>query len=110
MTRLCIHVRVVLVAINVNIIVNVLNVFNPMTIFTQKYDQNFSSHHDNHVQDDGGRVDEQIDKNTGAQVSAQALTWSYANVRNIYSLILLLHLTTIYVFIIIFNMTIDSNS
>merc|ERR1712029_93160 len=33
-----------------------------------------------HVKDDGGRVDEQIDKNTGAQVSAQALTWSYANV------------------------------
>jgi len=33
-----------------------------------------------HVKDDGGRVDEQIDKNTGAQTSAQALTWSYANV------------------------------
>ena len=43
-----------------------------------------SSHHDNRVQDDGGRVDEQIDKNTGAQVSAQALTWSYANVRTIH--------------------------
>ena len=28
-------------------------------------------------------MDEQIDKNTGAQVSAQALTWSYANVRNL---------------------------
>ena len=26
-------------------------------------------------------MDEQIDKNTGAQTSAQALTWSYANVR-----------------------------
>jgi len=32
-----------------------------------------------HVKDDGGRVDEQIDRNTGAQASAQSLTWSYAN-------------------------------
>merc|ERR1712013_252714 len=33
-----------------------------------------------HVKDDGGRIDEQIDKYTGAQASAQALTWSYANI------------------------------
>merc|ERR1711997_1255725 len=31
------------------------------------------------VKDDGGRVDEQIDRNTGAQASAESLTWSYAN-------------------------------
>ena len=41
MTRLCLNVKVVLVAISVNIIVNVLNVFNPMTDFHNKYDQNF---------------------------------------------------------------------
>ena len=29
---------------------------------------------------DAGRIDEQIDKNTGAQASAQGLTWSYANI------------------------------
>lgn len=33
-----------------------------------------------YVKDDGGRIDEQIDKFTGAQASAQALTWSYANI------------------------------
>ena len=33
-----------------------------------------------YVKDDGGRIDEQIDKNTGAQTSAAALTWSYANI------------------------------
>lgn len=33
-----------------------------------------------HVSSDGGRVDEQIDKYTGAQASAQGLTWSYANI------------------------------
>jgi len=33
-----------------------------------------------HVQDADGRIDEQIDKNTGAQCSAQSLTWSLANV------------------------------
>jgi len=33
-----------------------------------------------HVQADGGRIDEQIDKNTGAQASAKGLTWSYANI------------------------------
>ena len=33
-----------------------------------------------HVKDDGGRVDEQIDKFTGAQASAEGLTWSYANI------------------------------
>jgi len=32
-----------------------------------------------HVQNDGGRIDEQIDKNTGSQTSAKGLTWSYAN-------------------------------
>ena len=32
------------------------------------------------VQDAGGRIDEQIDKNTGAQTSAAGLTWSYANI------------------------------
>ena len=32
------------------------------------------------VKNDGGRIDEQIDKNTGAQASAASLTWSYANV------------------------------
>ena len=34
----------------------------------------------NYVKDDGGRIDEQIDKFSGAQTSAQALTWSYANI------------------------------
>ena len=33
-----------------------------------------------HVKDDGGRIDEQIDKNTGVQASAEGLTWSYANI------------------------------
>jgi len=33
-----------------------------------------------HVQDAGGRIDEQIDKFNGAQVSAEGLTWSYANI------------------------------
>ena len=33
-----------------------------------------------YVKDDGGRIDEQIDKNTGQQTSAAALTWSYANI------------------------------
>ena len=33
-----------------------------------------------HVKDDGGRIDEQIDKHTGAQASAEGLTWSYANI------------------------------
>jgi len=33
-----------------------------------------------YVKDDGGRIDEQIDKHTGAQTSAAALTWSYANI------------------------------
>jgi glucoamylase len=32
-----------------------------------------------HVKNDGGRIDEQIDKNTGSQTSAKGLTWSYAN-------------------------------
>merc|ERR1711892_1065534 len=34
----------------------------------------------NHVKDDGGKIDEQIDKNTGKQASAEDLTWSYANI------------------------------
>jgi len=33
-----------------------------------------------HVQDADGRMDEQIDKHTGAQASARGLTWSYANI------------------------------
>jgi len=33
-----------------------------------------------HVQDADGRIDEQIDKRTGVQASAQGLTWSYANI------------------------------
>ena len=33
-----------------------------------------------HVKNDDGRIDEQIDRNTGAQASAQGLTWSYANI------------------------------
>jgi len=33
-----------------------------------------------YVNSDDGRIDEQIDKNTGAQTSAQGLTWSYANI------------------------------
>ena len=33
-----------------------------------------------HVASDGGKIDEQIDKNTGQQASAEHLTWSYANI------------------------------
>ena len=33
-----------------------------------------------YVKDDGGRIDEQIDKFSGDQTSAAALTWSYANI------------------------------
>ena len=33
-----------------------------------------------YVNSDDGRIDEQIDKNTGVQTSAQGLTWSYANI------------------------------
>jgi len=33
-----------------------------------------------HVKADGGKIDEQIDKNTGVQASAEDLTWSYANI------------------------------
>ena len=81
MTRLWMHVKVnIIVNVLVNTIVGVLNVFTVHNKYVQK--KQFSSYHDHHhAQDDGGRVDEQIDKNTGAQVSAQALTWSYANVR-----------------------------
>jgi glucoamylase len=35
-----------------------------------------------HVKDDGGEIDEQIDRETGTQKSAKNLTWSYANVLN----------------------------
>jgi hypothetical protein len=34
-----------------------------------------------HVKNDGGKIDEQIDRNTGKQgMSAESLTWSYANI------------------------------
>ena len=33
-----------------------------------------------YVKDDGGRIDEQMDKISGAQLSAKSLTWSYANI------------------------------
>ena len=33
-----------------------------------------------YVERDLPRVDEQIDKSSGAQISAQSLTWSYANI------------------------------
>jgi GH15 family glucan-1,4-alpha-glucosidase len=33
-----------------------------------------------HVKSKDGHVDEQISKQTGAQVSAKDLTWSYANI------------------------------
>ena len=33
-----------------------------------------------HIAADGGKVDEQIDKFTGKQASAEHLTWSYANI------------------------------
>ena len=33
-----------------------------------------------YVKSDGGKIDEQIDKFTGAQASAEHLTWSYANI------------------------------
>merc|ERR1719394_59224 len=34
----------------------------------------------NYVKTDGGKIDEQIEKNTGKQHSAEHLTWSYANI------------------------------
>ena len=34
----------------------------------------------NYVKSDGGKIDEQIDKHTGKQASAENLTWSYANI------------------------------
>jgi len=33
-----------------------------------------------HVKNDGGRIDEQIDKENGTQISAKTLTWSHANI------------------------------
>lgn len=33
-----------------------------------------------HVKNDGGRIDEQIDKVSGLQISAKTLTWSHANI------------------------------
>lgn len=35
-----------------------------------------------HVQGDDGEIDEQMDRETGAQKSAKNLTWSYANILN----------------------------
>lgn len=35
-----------------------------------------------HVSGDGGRLDEQIDRDSGLQTSAESLTWSYAEVLN----------------------------
>lgn len=35
-----------------------------------------------HVKNDDGEIDEQIDRETGAQKSAKNLTWSYANILN----------------------------
>jgi glucoamylase len=35
-----------------------------------------------HVGEDGGHLDEQLDRNSGAQISAKDLTWSYAEVLN----------------------------
>ena len=32
------------------------------------------------MKDDGGRIDEQIDRDAGGQKSAKGLTWSYANI------------------------------
>jgi len=37
-----------------------------------------------HVKNDDGRIDEQIDKSTGVQASAKSLTWSLANVVHAY--------------------------
>jgi len=33
-----------------------------------------------HVKNDDGRIDEQIDKENGSQISAKTLTWSHANI------------------------------
>ena len=33
-----------------------------------------------HCKNDGYRLDEQIDRTTGAQANAKSLTWTYANV------------------------------
>jgi len=33
-----------------------------------------------HVKNGNGHIDEQIDRNNGAQKSAKDLTWSYANI------------------------------
>jgi GH15 family glucan-1,4-alpha-glucosidase len=33
-----------------------------------------------HVKNDDGRIDEQIDKENGTQISAKTLTWSHANI------------------------------
>jgi len=37
----------------------------------------------NYVKNDDGRIDEQIDRNTGAQKSAKELTWSHANILHV---------------------------
>lgn len=36
-----------------------------------------------YVKNDGGRIDEQIDRNTGTQTSAKQLTWSHGNVLHV---------------------------
>jgi len=41
------------------------------SVMTRLYEQ---------VKDDGGRIDEQIDRDAGGQKSAKGLTWSYANI------------------------------
>ena len=33
-----------------------------------------------HVKNDGGMITEQIDRNTGKQISAKNLTWSFGNI------------------------------
>ncbi len=33
-----------------------------------------------HVKNDGGMITEQIDRSTGAQISAKNLTWSFGNI------------------------------
>jgi len=35
-----------------------------------------------HVKNDDGKIDEQMDRDSGTQKSAKNLTWSYANVLN----------------------------
>ncbi len=39
-----------------------------------------------HVKDDNGNIYEQMDRNTGKQISAKDLTWSFANILHAYKL------------------------